>query len=238
MRAIVVGGGTGGLSAAIALRGLGHEVVVLERTPRIDPVGAGIMLFANAMRALERLGVAEGIARRGAAATVSAVLTADGQELARVPADLLAGTVTVHRADLQAVLADAAGEVRLGVAVTVVEPDEGGAIVRTENAGEERGDLVVGADGLASIVRHAVADASPRFAGYTAWRGVSPVAVEAGRLTESWGIGERSASSISGMGAPTGLRPRTHPRAKATSRWDGKLSSSAGLPAGTNRSPR
>ena len=50
MRAIVVGGGIGGLSAAIGLRGAGHEPVVLERAPRIDPVGAGITLFANAMQ--------------------------------------------------------------------------------------------------------------------------------------------------------------------------------------------
>jgi 2-polyprenyl-6-methoxyphenol hydroxylase-like FAD-dependent oxidoreductase len=78
MRVIVAGGGIAGLSAAIALRRIGHEVVVLERAPRIDPVGAGITLFANAMRALDRLGVAEAVAARGAAATRSAILTWEG----------------------------------------------------------------------------------------------------------------------------------------------------------------
>jgi 2-polyprenyl-6-methoxyphenol hydroxylase-like FAD-dependent oxidoreductase len=133
VRVIVLGSGIGGLSAAIGLRGAGHEVVVLERAPRIDPVGAGITLFANAMRALARLGVREAVAARGAAAKRSAILTSAGRELAQIPPDLLEGTVAIHRADLQAVLGDAAGEVRLGVEVTAVEQDAGAVIVRAES---------------------------------------------------------------------------------------------------------
>jgi 2-polyprenyl-6-methoxyphenol hydroxylase-like FAD-dependent oxidoreductase len=191
VRVIVVGGGIGGLSAAIGLRGAGHEAVVLERAPRIDPVGAGITLFANGMRALARLGVREAVAAHGAAAKRSAILTSAGRELAQVPPDLLEGTIAIHRADLQAVLGEAAGEVQLGVEVTAVEQDAGAVIVRAEGGAEERGDLIVGADGLGSVVRSAIADAPPRYAGYTAWRGVSPVAIEPGRLSESWGVGER-----------------------------------------------
>src|SRR5262245_13746329 len=191
MRVIVVGGGIGGLSAAIGLRAAGHEVVVLERAPRLDPVGAGITLFANAMRALARLGVGEAVVARGAAAKRSTILTSAGRELVQVPADLLEGTVAIHRADLQAVLAEAAGEVRLGVEVTAVEQDAGAVIMRAGTGAEEHGDLVVGADGLGSVVRRAIADTRPRYAGYTAWRGVSPVAIEPGRLSESWGVGER-----------------------------------------------
>ena len=192
VRVIVVGGGIGGLSAAIGLHGAGHDVLVLERAARIDPVGAGITLFANAMRALARLGVREAVAARATAARRSAILTSAGRELARVPPDLLEGTVAIRRSDLQAVLAEAAGEVRLGVEVTAVEQDAGAATVRADNGTEERGDLVVGADGVRSLVRRAVVDARPpRYAGYTAWRGISPVAIEPGRLSESWGVGER-----------------------------------------------
>jgi 2-polyprenyl-6-methoxyphenol hydroxylase-like FAD-dependent oxidoreductase len=191
VRAIVVGGGIAGLSAAIALRRTGHEVVVLERAPRIDPVGAGITLFANAMGALDRLGVREAVATRGAAATHSAILTREGRELTRVPPDLLEGTIGLHRADLQAELAAAAGDVRLGAEVTAVEQGEDGVVARGADGSEERGDLLVGADGLSSVIRSAIADVRPRYAGYTAWRAVSPVSVEAGRLTESWGVGER-----------------------------------------------
>jgi 2-polyprenyl-6-methoxyphenol hydroxylase-like FAD-dependent oxidoreductase len=191
VRVIVVGGGIAGLSAAIGLRRTGHEVIVLERAPRIDPVGAGITLFANAMRALDRLGVGEAVAARGAPAKRSAILTREGRELTQVPPDLLEGTVAVHRADLQAELAAAAGEARLGADVTAVEQDAGGIVARSADGTEERGHLLIGADGLSSVVRRAIADVPIRYAGYTAWRGVSPVPLEPGRLTESWGVGER-----------------------------------------------
>jgi 2-polyprenyl-6-methoxyphenol hydroxylase-like FAD-dependent oxidoreductase len=191
VRIVVVGGGIGGLSAAIALRRAGNEVVLLERAPRIDQVGAGITLFANAMRALDRLGVREAVAAQGAAAKRSAILTWDGRELTRVPPDLLEGTIALHRADLQAELAAAGGGVRLGVEVAVVEQHDDGVVAVGVDGSEERGELLVGADGLSSVVRRAIADAPVRYAGYTAWRGVSPVPVESGRLTESWGVGER-----------------------------------------------
>ncbi len=191
MRIVVVGGGIGGLAASIALQRAGHEVVVLERAPRIEALGAGITLFANAINALERLGVAEAIAALGARAESSAILDASGAELTSLPPDLLEGAVAVHRADLQGLLAQAAGDVRLGAEVTSVAQDAGGATARTADGSEERGDLIVGADGLNSAVRPAVGDATPRYAGYTAWRGVSRVVVEPGRLTETWGVGER-----------------------------------------------
>jgi salicylate hydroxylase len=147
MRVIVVGGGIGGLSAAIGLRKAGHEVVVLERAPQIDPLGAGIPLFANAMTALDRLGVREVVAARGARAKRRAILTWQGQELTRVPADLLDGTVALHRADLQAALAHAAGSLRLGVEVTAVEQSDGLVVAKGANGIEEQAELLVGADG-------------------------------------------------------------------------------------------
>jgi 2-polyprenyl-6-methoxyphenol hydroxylase-like FAD-dependent oxidoreductase len=143
------------------------------------------------MRALDRLGIRGAVSARGAAATRSAILTWEGRELTRVPPDLLEGTIALHRADLQTELAAAVGEVRLGVEVTAVEQGDDGVLATGADGREERGDLLIGADGLSSVVRHAIADVEPRYAGYTAWRGVSPVPVEPGRLTESWGVGER-----------------------------------------------
>jgi 2-polyprenyl-6-methoxyphenol hydroxylase-like FAD-dependent oxidoreductase len=191
VRVIVVGAGIAGLSAAIGLRRSGHEVIVLERAPRIDPIGAGLTLFANAMSALDRLGMRDAVAAQGAPAKRSAMLTWEGRELTQVPRDLLEGTIAIHRADLQRELAAAAGAVRLGAEITAVEQHDDGVVARGADGSQEQGDLLVGADGLSSVVRPAVADGRPRYAGYTAWRGISPVPVESGRLTESWGVGER-----------------------------------------------
>jgi len=191
VRILVVGGGIGGLGAAIALRRSGHEALVLERAPRLEPIGAGISLFGNAMRGLERLRVRDAVAARGAVPAYSAVLDSAGKPLASIPSDLLEGAVAVHRGDLQATLADAVGDVRLGAEVTAIREHSDHVVADLGDGTSERGELLVGADGLNSVVRRAVTPATPRYAGYTAWRGVAPVAVEPGRWTESWGVGER-----------------------------------------------
>src|SRR5262249_36780070 len=72
-----------------------------------------------------------------------------------------------------------------------IEQAQDGVVARTVDGREEHGDLLVGADGVSSFVRSAISTSQPRYAGYTVWRGVSPLTVEPGHLTESWGVGER-----------------------------------------------
>ena len=201
-KAIVAGAGIGGLSSAIALRRAGFEVVVLERTPELGVVGAGLLLAANAQKALGRLGLARQVASLGTPASAFEIRSWRGRALTDNPAGELekrVGTpsVAVHRADLQALLIREAGEgtLRLGAEVKDFRQDEGGVMVSLGDGGEERADLLVGADGLRSRIRASLfGPARPRYAGYTAWRAVVEPEEELlpwGTGFESWGRGAR-----------------------------------------------
>ena len=185
--AIVIGGGIGGLAVAAGLRRSGLEPVVLERAPELRALGAGITLAPNAMRALARLGLADAVAARGAPVREIAVLDTRGRTLQKAPADLIAGGIGIHRADLQAAVRS--GDERLGSEVRRVETD--GTVLLADGA-TLTADVVVGADGIHSITRSELfPDIRPVYAGYTAWRAVAPVAATPGRWSESWGRGAR-----------------------------------------------
>jgi FAD binding domain len=81
MRAIIIGGGIGGLAAAVALRQVGIEAVVYERATELREVGAGLILWPNALRVLEVLGLAEAVRAVSLAAGGSALLTKEGVRL-------------------------------------------------------------------------------------------------------------------------------------------------------------
>lgn len=205
--AIVVGGGIGGLSAALGLERAGWRVTVLERAEQFRPVGAGLMLAPNAVRALNWLGLAEELRSLDATQGTTGIRTASGRWLLRgdvtevirrfgVPGYML------HRADAHAVLIGALRHtnLRTGHQVTEVDPDAGTVTFQrptgeTETLGAE---LIVAADGIASPTRAQLFPdhPGPRYAGYLTWRGVVPAEaaadIEVGRsLIESWGRGRR-----------------------------------------------
>lgn len=181
MRVVVVGGGIGGLAAGVALRRVGHEVQVLERADELREVGAGLSLWSNAVLALRRLGVEAPVVAGAAPLEAFATLDARGRllaetALAQVVARAGAPSVCAHRADLQRALADALGRerVRTGAACAGVEARDDGARVLLAGGEALEADVVVGADGIRSAVRASLlGPAEPRYAGYTAWRGVA-----------------------------------------------------------------
>lgn len=198
MKAVIVGGGIGGLAAALALarRGFrrGWEVEVLERAAAFTEVGAGLSVWLNGLRALDALGVGQSVRERALTAGQAGIRDASGRWLSRAAPDAQedgSGLVAmIHRADLLAVLRAAVPQGSLRNAVTVSQVRADGTVVHS--AGESRADLVVGADGIRSAVRASIwpAAASPRYAGYTAWRMVTP-AIPVDGISESWGSGER-----------------------------------------------
>ncbi len=194
MKALVVGGGIGGLAAGIALRRVGLDVVVLEQADELRAVGAGLGLAANAVAALDRIGVGSEVRARGVAAERLLALKPDGQPLLELR---LAGRemLGVHRADLQDVLARELGEaLRLGVACMGFRDNGAQLSVRASTGEELEADVIVGADGLRSKTRSwLLGEEPPAYAGYVGWRAVTEFQDERtrGRMTETWGRGVR-----------------------------------------------
>jgi len=197
---LVCGGGIGGLTAGIALAQHGFDVTVLERAARLEPLGAGITVQVNAMRVMQRLGIADAIAAAGAPLTAGAIRTWDGRVLRATDQSALVRKygvpfVAIHRARLQDVLARALGAERLvtGAAVTGVAPAPDGAHVTLADGPRRTAELVIGADGLHSTVRAALfGPESPRAAGQMSWRGISPRRFDGDEIGgESWGRGAR-----------------------------------------------
>lgn len=180
--AVIVGGGIGGLSAAVALRRGGWHVTVLERAPELREVGAGLTLMANALRGLDTLGLGHPVRARGHAEAPGGIRTSTGRWLSRVDAvemTRLLGTTAlgIHRATLQRILHDALPPSALWTNAEVIDVQTGpwGAEVRYRHHGElttVRADLVVGADGLHSVLRSRLWPETPPpvYAGSTAWR--------------------------------------------------------------------
>ncbi len=197
---VVVGGGIGGLAAAVALHRRGWRVEVVERAAEFTEIGAGLSLWPNAFRALSALGLAERVRTLGAVETGGGIRDRKGRWLSRTDNAEIERRygwplVVVHRADLVRALVEALPPdvLRPGSAVHAVRA-EGDDVVVEHQGGILRADLVVGADGLGSVVRgqlwpHA---SSPRYAGHTAWRMVTePLAEPQTEGAATWGRGER-----------------------------------------------
>ncbi|RDI49768.1 FAD-dependent monooxygenase [Nocardia mexicana] len=197
-RAIVVGGGIGGLATAIALTRRDWQVEVLERAAVAADAGSGLGLWPNGVRALDALTVGERVRARAMVDTDGGVRDLAGRWMSKTDTVELArrygSMVTIHRADLFGILRDAlpADTLRLGITVTGVE-NHGGRAKVVHSEGVSEADLVVGADGLRSRVRHAVWPQArgPRYAGYTTWRMVTHPVPPLRSGGETWGRGRR-----------------------------------------------
>ncbi len=177
---LVVGGGIGGLSAAIALRRAGNAVTIVERDPHWSVYGVGIIQQANVVRAMEQLGVLDAFLDAAFGFDAVEIYLPNGDRVARVPAPSLVpgrpANVGIGRRALQRVLAESAKAlgvgIRLGLTVQMLTDYSAGVDVCFSDGRAERFDIVVGADGIYSQIRDMILpdEDKPQFTGQGVWR--------------------------------------------------------------------
>jgi len=178
MRIAIIGGGIGGLTAAMALRQFGFEPRVFEQAPELLEVGAAILMWPNAMRVLDRLGVAAAVREHGGMLEKGVSLNPRGKRLyeIRLPiTDLPA--IALHRADLQQILLHALPResISLGHVFAGWEQQGETVVARFTDGSAIETDVLIAADGLHSRARaQLLNDGAPAARGYIAWRGVAP----------------------------------------------------------------
>jgi salicylate hydroxylase len=181
LRAAIVGGGIGGLAAACALRLRGIDVTVFEQAEALGEIGAGLGIFPNSLRQLERMGLGEALAAVGARIS-------DGSQYYRADGTVVGSIVTtdssgwngiygMHRADLLNVLAASLppGTIRTGHRCIGFEQSAATARLKFANGKTTEADIVIAADGIHSALQKYVIEPKPlEYSGVRAYRGLIP----------------------------------------------------------------
>jgi salicylate hydroxylase len=186
---VIVGGGVGGLTAALACRLAGLDVEIYEQASALEPVGAGIQLTPNATRILRALNALQPVARHGFYPQAAQFRAArSGYIIGFLPLGEFAEArygapyIHVHRDDLQRGLLEAVAARRIPLHLgktfedyTQHDSKRQPVEVRFSDGSSTRCDLLVGADGIKSGVRDRTFGArAPVFSGHLAWRGLVP----------------------------------------------------------------
>lgn len=184
----VVGGGIAGLSLAVALSRTGVPCEVFEQSREIREVGAGVQITPNATRLLHRFGLTAELRVRAVRPEAlefrrwddNSVLARSilGEECERL---FGAPYYAIHRADLHRILAEAlpTGLLHLGRRAVGFDETAAGVDLHFADGSTTRADVVVGADGIHSVIRSSIVFDRPRFSGQSVYRGLVP----SGRVT-------------------------------------------------------
>ena len=207
LKAIIVGGGVGGLATALALEKIGLDYVVLEKSPEIREVGSGIVIGSNGTNCLKALGVGNKFEEKAVSVNKFQFQDHKGSILSETDISdfkkQYGATISViHRSDLIGVLLQSVKpeKIFLNSKVQFFSENPEGITVQLASGESHRGDLLIGADGLHSAVRKSLpGHRKPRYAGYTCWRGI--VSISHNTLLQGVGI------SGMGSGAQFGLLP-------------------------------
>ncbi|MEB3023549.1 FAD-dependent oxidoreductase [[Mycobacterium] crassicus] len=198
-RIAIVGAGIAGLATAIGLQRRGYEITVVERRADTSP-GAGISIWPNALAALDFLEVGNGVRAAGGRITAGAVRWHDGSWLRRPAAERIVRAlgeplVVVQRSVLRDILTEALapGTVEYGLTASDLTTTSDGVRLQFSDGTVRTVDAVVGADGTYSVVAsHLNGRLRQRYTGYTAWRGIAPVAMDPDLSGITLGLGSES----------------------------------------------
>ncbi|PWA07056.1 monooxygenase [Pueribacillus theae] len=195
---IVIGGGIGGLSAALMLESKGFYVKLFEAARHLQPVGAGLGVGSNALKALYEAGIGAQIDKLGNPLKILDFRDSSDRLLNEMDVEALSkkegvNSVAIHRAELHEQLYRAIrpGTIELNKKCIAFRQYEESAEVTFEDGSVAEGDYVIAADGIHSLFRQKlVPNSVPRYAGYTCWRGVvdeTDIPYDKQTSTEIWG---------------------------------------------------
>lgn len=227
-RAVVIGAGIAGLAAAAGLHAAGWDVTVCERAAAIEPVGSGLALAPNGLRALDTIGAGDTV-RALAVPQEPGIRRSDGRWLIRGTGQLVKdrfgdSVILATRAQVMDAVAARvpAAALSLSTAVTSVDPGGDAPARVTTSAGELSADLVVAADGIGSAARAALFPDHPglRYAGFTTWRMLAGPLDEPVPMAESWGRGTVfGVMPLADAGSTVTPPPRPPPAGTLLTNW-------------------
>ncbi len=199
---LIIGGGIGGATLALALQKIGVGVKVFERAPELREVGAGLGLWLNAVSVFDKLGIGEKIRRISQPLIYGEMCRPDGKVLMRMKISEMiesedTGNFVMHRADLHNTILENLPPEILFTDHECVKIEQNGETVTAHFQNGERatGSILIGADGINSFVRREIAGETPlRYSGQTCYRGIAEIALEdSDTIREIQGRGIRGA---------------------------------------------
>ena len=194
VRIAIIGGGIGGLTTAIALQKLGINCSVYERSSEFKEVGAAISLWPNALRVFQELKILDDVLEKCGEIKEAYIKTSTGKILAHSTPAYDLPAICTHRADLlNALLKQLPSQIlHLEYDLQDFSQDKDYVRVRFKNGKEIQAKLIIGADGINSLVRKKViGDGAPMFRGYNIWRGIAALPLNQGYGSETLGRGNR-----------------------------------------------
>ena len=216
-KALIVGGGIGGLSAAIAMKRVGWDICVFEQAPELTEVGVAVQTFPNCSNAMDKLGILDDYAAMSAEITDMGIFSTGGRLL--LDLDFPRGirrtgyrSYSAHRYELIEMLGGLLSPSDLSLSSVAhsyrVEGDR--AVLELADGREFQGDVLIAADGINSRIRSVLNrrighEQEPRYSGYIAWRGTTPAFLEQTTVGGFAGL-------AMGRGAQVGYFPMTQER--------------------------